>query len=212
MVKSVRTASGDPVLDFRSDTKQVLDPRVAYVMTDMMEGVINNGLGFSAVRVRGFSAPAAGKTGSSHDGWFAGYTSNLLCVVWVGFDDYSDLHLSGAQTAAPIWTEFMIKATQLYPPRNSDDTYFDAPAGIEFVKIDSDTLERANESCVNTFQEAFIEGTEPTRFCTLHGLKISDVIEKGVAEPAKEVGKGVGKVFSKIFGIFGGGGDKTPKQ
>ncbi len=71
----------------------MLDPRVAYVMTDMMEGVINNGLGFSAVRAHGFEPPAAGKTGSSHDGWFAGYTSNLLCIVWVGFDDYSDLRL-----------------------------------------------------------------------------------------------------------------------
>ena len=74
----------------------MLDPRIAYVMTNMMEGVINNGLGYTAVRLRGFTPPAAGKTGSSHDGWFAGYTSNLLCVVWVGYDDYSDLRLSGA--------------------------------------------------------------------------------------------------------------------
>ena len=74
----------------------MLDPRIAYVMTNMMEGVINNGLGYTAVRLRGFTPPAAGKTGSSHDGWFAGYTSNLLCIVWVGYDDYSDLRLSGA--------------------------------------------------------------------------------------------------------------------
>src|SRR5207248_5636938 len=94
MVKSVRNASGDPVMSFSPETRQVLDPRVAYVMTDMLEGVINNGLGFSAVRAHGFQQPAAGKTGSSHDGWFAGYTSNLLCIVWVGFDDYSDLRLS----------------------------------------------------------------------------------------------------------------------
>ena len=71
-----------------------------------------------AVRLRGFTPPAAGKTGSSHDGWFAGYTSNLLCIVWVGYDDYSDLRLSGAQTAAPIWAEFMKKA----PPCRSIPT------------------------------------------------------------------------------------------
>ena len=92
-----------------------MDPRMAYVMTDMMEGVVNFGLGYSAVRGRGFQAPAAGKTGSSHDGWFAGYTSNILCIVWVGYDDYSDLHLSGAQTAAPIWTEFMKKGCRAAP-------------------------------------------------------------------------------------------------
>src|SRR5438067_5470502 len=118
LVNSVRNANGDVVLDFKPEKRQVLDPRVAFVMTDMMEGVINNGLGFSAVRGRGFQQPAAGKTGSSHDGWFAGYTSNLLCIVWVGFDDYSDLRLSGAQTAAPIWTDLMKKAAEL--PRYSE--------------------------------------------------------------------------------------------
>ena len=96
-----------------TDQRQVLDPRIAYIMTNMMEGVINNGLGYTAVRLRGFTLPAAGKTGSSHDGWFAGYTSNLLCIVWVGYDDYSELRLTGAQTAAPIWTEFMKKASLL---------------------------------------------------------------------------------------------------
>ena len=68
-----------------------------------------------ACATRGFTAPAAGKTGTSHDGWFAGYTSNLLCIVWVGYDDYSDIRLSGAQTAAPIWAEFMKKAVDAAP-------------------------------------------------------------------------------------------------
>ena len=207
----VTTADGSVNKAYKYEPQEVLRPQLAYLMTNLMEGVINSGTGRS-VRGRGFNLPAAGKTGTSRDGWFAGYTKDFLVIAWVGYDDNRDLNLEGARSALPIWTEFMIKATQLYPPRNSDDTYFDAPSGIEFVKIDSDTLERANESCVNTFEEAFIEGTAPTRFCTLHGLKISDVIEKTVAEPAKEVGKGVGKVFGKIFGIFGGGGDKTPKQ
>src|ERR1022692_1553198 len=101
MVNSVRNAAGDVVVNFESDRKEVLDPRVAFVMTNMLEGVVNFGTA-AGVRSRGFTAPAAGKTGSSHDGWFAGYTSNLLCIVWVGYDDYSDIRLSGAQTAAPI--------------------------------------------------------------------------------------------------------------
>ena len=96
LVNSVRNAKGDVIANYKTDQRQVLDPRIAYVMTNMMEGVINNGLGYTAVRLRGFTPPAAGKTGSSHDGWFAGYTSNLLCIVWVGYDDYSDLRLSGA--------------------------------------------------------------------------------------------------------------------
>ena len=110
LLRSVRNAKGDVIANYNTDQKPILDPRIAYVMTNMMEGVINNGLGYTKVRLRGFTPPAAGKTGSSHDGWFAGYTSNLLCIVWVGYDDYSDLRLSGAQTAAPIWAEFMKKA------------------------------------------------------------------------------------------------------
>ncbi len=89
LVNSVRNTKGDVIANFKTDERQVLDPRIAYIMTNMMEGVINNGLGYTAVRLRGFTLPAAGKTGSSHDGWFAGYTSNLLCIVWVGYDDYS---------------------------------------------------------------------------------------------------------------------------
>ena len=85
LLRSVRNAKGDVISNYGTDQRQVIDPRIAYVMTNMMEGVINNGLGYTAVRLRGFTPPAAGKTGSSHDGWFAGYTSNLLCIVWVGY-------------------------------------------------------------------------------------------------------------------------------
>src|SRR6266852_1990249 len=116
-VNSVRNAKGDIIVNFGTEKKQVLDPRIAFLMTNMLEGVVNFGTAFG-VRSRGFTAPAAGKTGSSHDGWFAGYTSNLLCIVWVGYDDYSDIRLSGAQTAAPIWAEFMKKAIAL--PEYSD--------------------------------------------------------------------------------------------
>src|SRR3981081_7928 len=136
-----------------------LDPRIAYVMTNMMEGVINNSLGYTAVRLRGFTPPAAGKTGSSHDGWFAGYTSNLLCIVWVGYDDYSDLRLSGAQTAAPIWTEFMKKASAL--PQYSDMKGFAQPTGVVDVQLDKATTRLATPACPDDYTAAFVAGTEP---------------------------------------------------
>src|SRR2546427_8210062 len=81
LITSVRNSKGDILQDYVPDKRPIMDSRIAYVMTDMMEGVVNFGLGYSAVRGRGFQAPAAGKTGSSHDGWFAGYTSNILCIV-----------------------------------------------------------------------------------------------------------------------------------
>jgi penicillin-binding protein 1B len=184
MINSVRSANGDVVMDFKPEKHQVLDPRVAYVMTDMMEGVINFGLGYSAVRGRGFQQPAAGKTGSSHDGWFAGYTSNLLCVVWVGFDDYSDLHLSGALSAAPIWTEFMKKAVAL--PQYSNAKEFTQPAGVVDVQLDKTTNLLATPACPETYNAAFVVGTEPATTC--------------------EQGTGAKGFFSKIFGL---GSDKA---
>jgi penicillin-binding protein 1B len=90
----------------------VLDPAVAYLVTDLMSDVLNRGTAASA-RSTGFNAPAAGKTGTDDDGWFAGFTDRLLCVVWVGFDDNQDLGIEGAKSALPIWTEFMKGAEKL---------------------------------------------------------------------------------------------------
>jgi penicillin-binding protein 1B len=163
----------DRVVDFQGGViernplmlHQVLDPRVAYQVTTLLEDVIDHGTGAS-VRARGFMGPAAGKTGTSRDGWFAGYTSNLLCVVWVGFDDNRELNLSGAVAAAPVWTEFMKRATALPAYRELND--FTAPAGDSVVDIDPTSLELATPACPATRKEVFIAGTEP-EFCELHG-------------------------------------------
>jgi len=167
MVNSIRNAKGDVVANFKTDQRQVLDPRIAYIMTNMMESVINNGLGYTAVRLRGFTQPAAGKTGSSHDGWFAGYTSNLLCIVWVGYDDYSDLRLSGAQTAAPIWTEFMKKAAAL--SQYADMKGFSQPTGVVDVQLDKATNRLATPACPDDYTAAFVAGTEPRETCDQGG-------------------------------------------
>ena len=167
LVNSVRNAQGDVVMNFGTEKKQVLDPRVAYIMTNMLEGVMNYGTA-NAVRVRGFTGPGAGKTGSSHDGWFAGYTSNLLCIVWVGYDDYSDIRLSGAQTAAPIWAEFMKKAIIL--PQYSDVKAFNQPQGVVDVRLDKVTNRLATPSCPDTYTIAFVAGTEPHDTCDQGGV------------------------------------------
>lgn len=162
MLKSVRDPNGDVVDNFQPQKSQVLDPRVSYVVTKMLEGVLNSGTAVG-VRARGFTAPAAGKTGSSHDAWFAGYTSNLLCVVWVGYDDYSDIKLSGAALALPIWTEFMKRATNL--PEYSDVAPFAPPQGVVDLTLDKATNEIATPACPDDYSTAFIEGTQPTQTC-----------------------------------------------
>ncbi len=169
-IRSVVSSDGDVLESNAPQTRAVLDPRVAFLVTSLMEGVINEGTG-SVVRDMGFTPPAAGKTGTSHDGWFAGYTSNLECVVWVGFDDDRDIDLTGSQTSAPIWAEFMKRAVELPQYRNTQP--FTPPAGIVQSMIDPQSGELATPSCPQTAEEYFIAGTEPTQYCDLHGGGVS---------------------------------------
>jgi penicillin-binding protein 1B len=172
MLASVRNANGDIVADFAPEAKQVLDPRVAYLTQSLLEYAASYGTA-AAVRGHGFSAPAAGKTGTSHDAWFAGYSSNLLCIIWVGNDDYTDISsglshsLQGADTAAPIWAEFMNRAIKL--PQYSDMHSFSAPDGVEQVRIDKNTWLPADDSCPDDYNLAFLDGTVPANTCSHAG-------------------------------------------
>jgi penicillin-binding protein 1B len=154
----VTDAEGGTVWDNPIRAHRVLDSRVSYLMVSLLESVINNGTG-AGVRARGFYLPAAGKTGTSHDGWFAGFTSNLLAVVWVGYDDDRDLNMTGAQSALLVWTEFMKRtsASALYKL----SIPFNQPEGIETAEIDNLTNLVALADPALTHSEVFIAGTEP---------------------------------------------------
>lgn len=165
-IRSVVGADGNIEESNGFKTKPVLDPRVAFLTTTLMEDVINHGTG-AEVRSLGFTAPAAGKTGSSRDAWFAGFTSNLLCVVWIGFDDNRDVGITGGVLAAPVWAEFMKRAMVL--PTYRDAKQFDAPEGIVEEPVDPQTGGVATPQCPQTAEEYFIAGTEPTQYCQLHG-------------------------------------------
>jgi len=169
-IRSVISADGTVVEHENPRTRPALDPRVAYLVTSVLQDVVNRGTG-AVVRARGFTAPAAGKTGTSRDGWFAGFTSNLLCVVWVGFDDNRDLGLSGTNSAAPIWAEFMKRAIAL--PAYKDVHGFGAPAGVTSITIDPESGQLATPACPTTREEVFLSGTEPTEFCSLHGGRMT---------------------------------------
>lgn len=151
----------------KPDTKKILDARVNYLVVSLMQEVLRSGSG-AGVRSRGFSLPAAGKTGSSHDAWFAGFTSKLLCVVWVGLDDYQDLKIEGAKAALPIWTDFMRRAHKHRAYR--DVSNFVAPEGVVSSQVDSETGQLATSNCPpkQVTTEYFLVGTQPVSFCPLH--------------------------------------------
>jgi penicillin-binding protein 1B len=188
LLASVRNTNGDIVSDFSPEAKQVMDPRAAYLTQSLLEGVMNWGYGY-AVRQRGFMAPAAGKTGTSHDAWFAAYTSNLICIVWVGNDDYTDVKLSGALAAAPIWAEFMNRAIKL--PQYSDVKPFSPPEGVTVTRIDKASNLLVDDSCsTSSFSAAFLDGTAPLNSCS-------------------HMSESPQNFFQKIFGL-GGHNDSNP--
>ena len=164
----VKEPGGKVMLDQKPQKKAVLDPRVNAVLVDMLQEVMRSGTA-AGVHGRGFNAIAAGKTGTSHDGWFAGFTSDLLCIVWVGFDDYRDLELEGAHSALPVWTEFMKRAITLRQYSNARP--FEAPDGVVTVTIDPLSGQRATPQCPKKEDQVFVAGTEPVGYCPLHGGK-----------------------------------------
>ena len=157
-INRITTGEGVTIAAPITQKNEVLRPEVAYVMDSFMKDVINRGTG-APVRARGLKANVAGKTGTSRDGWFAGFTPSLVCVVWVGFDDGAQLGLTGANSALPIWTDFMSLALAEHPEWQGDWT---APEGVEQADIDPRTGQLAKSDDPNKRTELFIKGTLPT--------------------------------------------------
>jgi penicillin-binding protein 1B len=138
----------------------------AYLMTSLLEGVVNSGTGASA-RALGVPGALAGKTGTTNDGrdaWFVGYSPTLLTLVWVGFDGNEPHGLSGSEGALPIWADFMKQALELYPTVSA----FPVPPGIAFAEVDTTNGRLATRYCPAVARETFIAGTEPPP-CQEHG-------------------------------------------
>jgi len=167
-IKQVVDPEGN-VLERRSiEVEKVASEEATYLITYALEGVLNSGTG-RGVKLFGFTKPAAGKTGTTNeymDAWFSGYTPDLVGVAWVGYDKEKKVGLTGAQAALPIWTRFMLKATEYKPEHD-----FLVPEDIVFATIDPESGELASKKCPGSFKEAFMKGTEPKRVCELHNPK-----------------------------------------
>ena len=145
---------------------QVVSPTTAYVITNMLAGVVERG---TARKARGAipGTAIAGKTGTSRDGWFVGYSPNLVCVVWIGYDDNAQLGLTGAEAALPAWVQFMKGAIAVRPDLGGEN--FECPEGIKFVEIDSATGLLSTLGCPLRELIAVTETKAPHLECYLHG-------------------------------------------
>jgi penicillin-binding protein 1B len=161
----VVTPGGD-LIELRSPrVARAASPQAAFLVTHLMEGVIDSGTG-RGVRERGLTGPAAGKTGTTndaHDAWFAGFTPDLVAVVWVGYDRERALGLTGAQAALPIWTDFMKRAAAGRSTRP-----FHQPPDVVMMEIDPETGMRATARCPQKIREAFRAEQAPQRDCEKH--------------------------------------------
>ena len=149
----------------------MLDARVAYIVTNILRGCADPRHGGGSSRRGRFRRSRGRKDRDSYrDGWFAGYTSELLCVVWVGFDDSRDLDIEGARSAAPIRMQFMKDALKYREYR--DTKPFEAPDGIVTIDIDPETGYPATPACPTHATEVYIAGTQPVGTCPKHGGRL----------------------------------------
>jgi penicillin-binding protein 1A len=172
----VEDASGNVIWEPRAEIEQVASPQATAITRDMLITALNNGSGYPARDPsRGnlpYTVPAAGKTGTTNDGadvWFAGFTPDMLAVVWFGFDRRRTIvpNAAGGHLAAPVWGRFMRAIyigdeAELEPP-----PAWEWPDNIIALRIDAETGRLANEWCMGTTTtEYFIVGTEPTEACS----------------------------------------------
>jgi penicillin-binding protein 1A len=194
-VESVEDASGKMLETHLPAEKEAMPPQLAYLVTNLLKGVVQNGTGSFA---RALNRPLAGKTGTTNDNrdlWFVGFTPDLVAAAWMGYDDFSSLgrkDWTGGSTVVPWWTEIMQTILKDYPKRD-----FPVPQGIVFSKIDSLSGALALPTCPkrSVILEAFQEGTEPKQFCTLDHSKPLD------AQLAAEVPTGTPGTVSPVAPI-----------
>jgi len=165
----VESREGEVLWENKPRKEAVLSPQTAYIMTSLLQEVLESGTGRGA-RLRGFTRPAGGKTGTTNDytdAWFVGFSPDIICGVWVGFDQPKTIinKGTGARCALPIWSDFMIEAHRDLPPRN-----FPVPSNIVTKKVCGESGLLVTDSCPKNllYTEVFIKGTEPDLDCDIH--------------------------------------------
>ncbi|HMA76198.1 MAG TPA: PBP1A family penicillin-binding protein [Candidatus Krumholzibacteriaceae bacterium] len=173
-ILKIEDRNGNVLEENYPSRREVLSPEIAYLATDMLKSVIDEGTGKN-VRRWGLSIPCAGKTGTTDDcgnGWFLGYTPEIVVGVWTGFDKkkFMGRRRTGARVALPIWVDIMKAA---YPLNRGPE--FKRPPGIAETIICEDTGLLATPYCKNVRREIFLKGTEPERKCDLHSISKYDL-------------------------------------
>jgi penicillin-binding protein 1A len=170
-VTRIQDRNGQEIATWGVQREVVLSEETAAIMTDLLQGVVNEGTGGSSRWRWGFRYPAAGKTGTTNNfnnAWFVGFTPKIVAGVWVGFDDPKTSlgqGMSGASAALPIWAIFMNEVHRL---KRWGPTEFELPVGVVKVSVCEDSGMKAGPYCPHVYEELFRRGDEPFEACDLH--------------------------------------------
>jgi len=157
----VRDRFGNILKSYSPKENIIISQESAYIITNLLKGVVKHGTGRYALNLGKTCAGKTGTTNDCTDAWFIGYTPDIICGVWVGFDVKKSLgkDATGGKIACPIWTEFMKFATKDLPEKD-----FEKPENIVEVEIDAEDGLLASSYSKKTYLEAFIKGTEPKEY------------------------------------------------
>ncbi|HEU4406001.1 MAG TPA: transglycosylase domain-containing protein [Polyangiaceae bacterium] len=170
-------------LPSRPEPRRVLDEAEAYLVTDLLSSVVNHPKGTGG-KARELGRPVVGKTGTTNqakDAWFVGYSPDVVCAVWTGYDDPRPLgggREAGASAALPAWVTFMKSALAGRPA-----TDFPRPPGLSITKIDPETGKLASEGQEDALDELFLPGTEPTETADPVGVLGAGLSFESLPEP-----------------------------
>ena len=178
-VKYITDSKGKILESNEPEGMQAISNQTAFLITSMLQDVINYGTGW---RIKALGKPAAGKTGTTNDyrdAWFVGYTTGITASVWVGFDDVRPLgsQETGARAASPIWLNFM-----KFVSNTVESSDFSVPEGIVMYPIDPSTGLLSKEETATSLKEYFKDGTQPTQFSTASPSP-TRVERKGISNP-----------------------------
>jgi len=180
LVAGVMSEDVQDLTNMSPPATQIIKPTTAYMITDMLADVTKRGTA-SRAKASFKDVAIAGKTGTSRDGWFVGYTPNLVCAVWIGYDDNKQLGLTGAEAALPAWIAFMKEALALRPSLGG--ATFSKPTGIVTVRIDPETGFLAGPECPASVMVSVASQFAPVAECYKHRPEFAEtVIEEGGAE------------------------------
>jgi penicillin-binding protein 1A len=187
LILKITDRSGTVMEENKPYAEEVLSPQTSYIMANMMKTVLDGGTAYSA-RLAGFTKPAAGKTGTTNDytdTWFIGYTPDLVCGVWVGFDQKKMIFegATGSGIALPIWTEFMKLATAKSPGAD-----FPVPPGISHATVCTESGMLATPACPKVRPEVYVTANVPAQMCNIH--KMQDLNLQGKDYNFEQLDKG----------------------